>query len=119
MITLICSGPPPDSTKTKFPGFCLDSKGRDLREDPGLKPLSGKYATFKDCLKACYDPFGRFFLEATGCEYYYYEPKQTCSIHTAEVVSGGGRNAFTCYLMKKRGMFSYFVNLFMLTLSNS
>ena len=114
--TLICSGPPPDSTKTKFPGFCLDSKGRDLREDSGIKPLSGKYATFKDCLKACYDPAGWFFLEATACE--YYAPKKTCSIHTAEVVSGGGKNSYTCYLMKKRGMFSCFVISFMLILSN-
>ena len=100
-------------TVTRFPGYCLDSRGKD--QNSGNKPLSGKYFKAEDCLKACNDPTGPDYLELTGCEYNH--PDRFCSIHTAEVDSGGGnseyeRESFTCFVFEnKRGMFICFIRV--------
>jgi hypothetical protein len=84
----------------------LDSNGK--HRTAGGIPLARKYATPGDCLKACNDPSGPFYKEVTGCE--HYAPKKSCLIHTQEVVSGGGSFEYTCYVLKKKGMYRCFVN---------
>ena len=99
------------STVTRFPGYCLDSRGKD--QNSGIKPQSKKYIFAENCLKACNDPTGRNYLELTGCE--YHKSKRTCSIHTAEVVSGGGnsnsREYYTCFVFENKRKFISFIKV--------
>jgi hypothetical protein len=81
----------------------LDSKGKD--QNNGVMPLANKYATAEGCLKACmksWSSSGVFHMEATGCEHYARE--KSCYVHTREVVSGGGKDGYACFLLKKNGM---------------
>eukprot|EP00091_Calanus_sinicus_P012148 TRINITY_DN27626_c0_g1_i1.p1 TRINITY_DN27626_c0_g1~~TRINITY_DN27626_c0_g1_i1.p1 ORF type:complete len:128 (-),score=12.96 TRINITY_DN27626_c0_g1_i1:71-454(-) len=111
---------------TRYPGICLDSRGID--QTLGEKIVNKNWAEYEryhqylyaeDCLKACNDPTGPYFAELTGCEFHatekksdIYKVKNTCLMHTEEVVSGGGnltartaggRHTQTCFVFEKKG----------------
>ena len=81
----------------------MDSNGKEQKTG-FIRLTNKKYPTADDCLKAC-----KTNVAATGCE--YYAPKQSCLIHTAEVVSGGGSGLWLCFVLKRKGMFIVFVKV--------